>query len=105
MRVILLSTFTRESSDGIVNSNIIYDNENKLLCDVNITPEIVIKHIRKLKKNKAPGPDNIGSSLLLNLCESLAEPLCIIFKKSMALEEIPIDWKLANVIPIYKKGE
>ncbi len=40
------STFTRESSYGIVNSNIIYDNENKLLCDVNITPEIVIKHIR-----------------------------------------------------------
>jgi len=33
-----------------------------------------------------------------------AGPLLIIYQKSWESEEVPADWKLVNVIPIYKKG-
>ena len=34
----------------------------------------------------------------------IAEPLSIIYQRSLLMGEVPEDWRLANVIPIYKKG-
>ena len=53
------------------------DSEEKL-TDINITPELVRKHLLKLEKNNSPGPDNIGSSLLLDICDYISEPLSLI---------------------------
>ena len=36
---------------------------------------------------------------------SIAKALKMIFTRSLELSEIPRDWKLANVVPIYKKGK
>ena len=35
----------------------------------------------------------------------LTKPLSIIFQQSWLTGEVPVDWKLANVMPIYKKGQ
>ncbi|KAK4820504.1 hypothetical protein QYF61_000083 [Mycteria americana] len=37
--------------------------------------------------------------------EVLAKPLSILYQQSWLTGEVPIDWKLANVMPIYKKGQ
>jgi len=33
------------------------------------------------------------------------EPLSIIFERSWRTEEVPKDWRRANVTPIFKKGK
>uniref|UniRef100_A0A8B9VCW6 RNA-directed DNA polymerase from mobile element jockey n=1 Tax=Anas zonorhyncha TaxID=75864 RepID=A0A8B9VCW6_9AVES len=38
------------------------------------------------------------------LAEELAKPLSIIYQQSWLSGEVPADWRLANVTPIYKKG-
>ncbi|GAB0207205.1 mitochondrial enolase superfamily member 1 [Grus japonensis] len=35
----------------------------------------------------------------------LTKPLSIIYQQSWLTEEVPVDWRLANVMPIYKKGQ
>ena len=78
------SSFTRENTENISSSNVKFkgDSEEKL-TDINITPELVRKHLLKLKQNKSPGPDNIGSSLLLDICDYISEPLSLIFNMSI----------------------
>ena len=34
----------------------------------------------------------------------IAPSLCMIFNKSLQLGSLPSDWKLANVLPVHKKG-
>ena len=36
--------------------------------------------------------------------DNLAKPFFIIFTESLSSGVIPLDWKLANISPIYKKG-
>uniref|UniRef100_A0A493T1T3 Reverse transcriptase domain-containing protein n=1 Tax=Anas platyrhynchos platyrhynchos TaxID=8840 RepID=A0A493T1T3_ANAPP len=50
------------------------------------------------------GPDGIHPRILRELVEELAKPLTIIYQQSWLLGEVPVDWRLANVTPIYKKG-
>ena len=41
--------------------------------------------------------------VLRELVEVIAEPLSIIYQRSLLTGEVPEDWRLANVTPIYKK--
>uniref|UniRef100_A0A493SZD0 Reverse transcriptase domain-containing protein n=1 Tax=Anas platyrhynchos platyrhynchos TaxID=8840 RepID=A0A493SZD0_ANAPP len=50
------------------------------------------------------GPDGIHPRVLRELAEELAKPLSIIYQQSWLSGEVPVDWRLANVTPIYKKG-
>lgn len=43
--------------------------------------------------------------ILRELGEELAEPLAVIHEQYWPTEEVPIDWKLANLTPVYKKGQ
>ena len=57
-----------------------------------------------MNANKAQGPDGIHGKVLKNCAASLAYPLSIIFKISYNAGYIPKEWKIANVVPIHKKG-
>ena len=50
------------------------------------------------------GPDEIHLRVLRELAEVVAELLSIIYQRSLLTGEVPEDWRLANVTPIYKKG-
>ena len=39
------------------------------------------------------------------LADVIAEPLSIAFERSWRTEEVPEDWRKANVTPIFKKGK
>ena len=73
-----------------------------LIRDLHVPPEHFRKH---LKRNKALGPDDLGSSFLLDICDKIARPLSIIFSLILQLKQVPSDWKHANVKPLYKKGD
>jgi hypothetical protein len=69
-----------------------------------ITTWEIKKRIRKLRKEAAAGPDEIGPRLLQELEEEVVVALQQIFIKSLASGDVPADWRRANVTPIFKKG-
>ena len=51
------------------------------------------------------GPDGLHLRVLRELVDVVAKPLSIIFQQSWLTGDVPLDWKLANVMPIFKKGQ
>lgn len=49
--------------------------------------------------------DGIYPRVLRELAEELTESLSIIYQQSWVTGLAPVDWKLANVLPICKKGQ
>ncbi|KAK4827473.1 hypothetical protein QYF61_018709 [Mycteria americana] len=49
--------------------------------------------------------DGIHPRVLRELAEEFAKPLSIIYQHSWLTGEVPDDWRLANLTPIYKKGQ
>ncbi|KFQ37525.1 hypothetical protein N332_14696, partial [Mesitornis unicolor] len=66
--------------------------------------EMVSSLLHHLDIHKSMGPDGIHPSVLRELAEVLAKPLSIVYQQSWLTGEVPVDWRLANVTPIYKKG-
>ncbi|GAB0209778.1 mitochondrial enolase superfamily member 1 [Grus japonensis] len=69
-----------------------------------IQEEAVNDLLHHLDTHKSMGPDGIHPRVLRELAEELAKPLSIIYQQSWLTGEVPDDWRLANVMPIYKKG-
>ncbi|KFQ23520.1 hypothetical protein N332_03492, partial [Mesitornis unicolor] len=77
-----------------------------------IHEEVVSDLLHHLDIHKSMGPNAIYPRVLRELAEVLAKPLSIILKKPLSIiyqqswltGEVPVDWRLANVTPIYKKG-
>ena len=65
-----------------------------------MSTEVVVKKLKKLKNNKAPGTDGLLSDFFLKTSETICLPRSIIFKKSLDEVAVPKDWKLANVSAI-----
>ncbi|KFO60577.1 RNA-directed DNA polymerase from mobile element jockey, partial [Corvus brachyrhynchos] len=53
---------------------------------------------------KSMGPDGVHPRVMRELADELAKPLSIIYQQSWLTGEVSGDWKLANVMPIHKKG-
>lgn len=70
--------------------------------DLYFNSETVYKKIRSLKISSSSGPDGLSSKFLSDYADVLAAPLTIIFNKSMESGQVPEDWRVANVTPIYK---
>jgi len=54
---------------------------------------------------KSMEPDEIHPRVLRELAEELAKPPSIIYQQSWLTGEVPDDWRIASVTPIYKKGQ
>ena len=65
----------------------------------------MISLIRKINPNKATGSDGISGQMLLLCDESVILSLQIIFTNILSTSIYPDMWKLANVTPIFKKGD
>ena len=57
-----------------------------------------------MDRHESTGPDEIHLRVLRELVEVIAEQLSIIYQHSLLTGEVPEDWRLANVTPIYMKG-
>ena len=96
--------FTKEDLENLP------DVENKpvdsMLCNIDITEEMVLKKLKELNQNKTPGPDQIHPRVLKELKDEVAQPLTIIFRKSIETGRIriPKEWKDGHITPIHKKG-
>ncbi len=50
-------------------------------------------------------PDGVPARLLTETAFQVAPSLCAVFNKSLRCGILPDDWKLANVVPVPKRGE
>ena len=84
--------------------NIDIDYSSDCLYNIQFSPSKIRDLLKKINSNKAMGPDGIHGNILKNCAVSLAYPLSILFYLSYNYGSIPREWKLANVVPIHKKG-
>ncbi|KAK4829538.1 hypothetical protein QYF61_005177 [Mycteria americana] len=61
--------------------------------------------LHHLDTHKSMGPDGIHPRVLRELAEVLTKPLTTLYQQSWLTGEVPVDWRLANVTPICKKGQ
>ena len=61
--------------------------------------------IRTINPGKATGSDGISGQMLLLCDDSAILPLKIIFSNTLSNSIYPDLWKIANVTPIFKKGD
>ena len=97
------SVFTQENADDIPSFET--RNTGSSLTHVAITVDVVWKQLCKLKSYKSGGPDNCHPRVLLELKESVVQPLYLIFSKSLRDGILPTMWKKATVTAIHKKGD
>lgn len=72
---------------------------------IKILESEIIDVIDTLNPNKAVGEDMISHKVLKAVKFSIAKPLCLLINKSLEECEFPDMWKLAIVMPLFKKGE
>ncbi|XP_072018346.1 uncharacterized protein [Amphiura filiformis] len=70
-----------------------------------VSCEGIRKLLSDLGIHKASGPDEVPPRLLKELSNELAPVLSIFFQASINQGILPEEWKKANVVPVFKKGE
>ncbi|KAI8484062.1 hypothetical protein Bbelb_381800 [Branchiostoma belcheri] len=96
------SVFTEEDTDNMPCMEAMY--RGSPLEDIPITPEIVLKKLKKLKKGKSPGPDELHPKILAEFAETVANPLALILRKSLDEGRLADEWRTAHITAIHKKG-
>ncbi|GAB0182459.1 mitochondrial enolase superfamily member 1 [Grus japonensis] len=61
--------------------------------------------LHHLDTHKSMGLDGIHPRVLRELAEVLTKPLSITYQQSWLTGEVSVDWRLANVMPIFRKGQ
>lgn len=96
------SVFTKEDMSSMPDKG---DSPHNTMDPIIVTIPGVEKLLKNIKPYKATGPDSIPARLLNELSVQLAPALTYIYQKSITAGEVPDDWKMAHVVPIFKKGD
>ena len=79
--------------------------DKPIMNDLCLTVDDVQTILESLDVTKATGPDAIPARLLKETAHVIAPPLSKLFNKSLSTGTVPLEWKEANVVPVFKKGE
>ena len=80
-------------------------NVQNQLNHIIITEIDVMDQLAIINTNKAYGPDGVPPRLLKEAKNVISKPLSHLFNKSLQTHSFPKMWKMANVLPIFKKGD
>ena len=75
------------------------------MSNIDITTQGIAKLLNGLNIHKASGSDLISTRFLKETADVIAPLLQVIFKASLNTGEVPSDWRIANISPIFKKGD
>jgi hypothetical protein len=96
------SVFTID--DGVINPANLPESLPSAMAPPFFTPTLVEKYIKLLKTKSGSGPDGLPAIFYKNTASCISYPLSILFNLSLQTADIPFDWKLASVTPVFKKG-
>ena len=80
------------------------DRSTSFMHDIVVTKEGVTKLLKGLNPSKALGPDELHPRVLKELAMELGPLFAHFFQQSIDTGEIPKEWSLANICPLFKKG-
>ena len=80
------------------------DRSAPFMHDIVVTKEGVTKLLKGLNPSKALGPDELHPRVLKELAMELGPVFAHLFQQSIDTGEIPKEWSLANICPLFKKG-
>ena len=69
-----------------------------------VSEKQVRKIIANLRKNSSAGPDGIDPHIIKIAADVIIGPLTYLINKSLQTGHFPQPWKLARVLPLFKKG-
>ena len=99
------SVFTTEDISSLpVLFTKLEGNKLEHLGQLFVTPAMIATKIKKMKHNKSPGVDGIPPKLLKEIVEQISTPLAKAFNLSLEEGIVPLEWKEANITPLFKKG-
>ena len=99
------SVFTREDTSSLpVPETKFNRSEGERLGQLVVTPDEVASTINSMKENKSPGVDRISPKILKETVEQISSPLAHVFNMSLQEGIVPLEWKEANIIPLFQKG-
>jgi hypothetical protein len=81
------------------------DQDGPHLDSITATEQDVTDLLSILDVNKAYGPDDISPRVLKEAAPVIVTSITRLFNMSLASGVFPASWKMANVVPIYKKAE
>ena len=81
------------------------DRSAPFMHDIVVTKEGVTKLLKGLNPSKALGPDELHPRVLKELAMELGPVFAHLFQQSIDTGEIPKEWSLANICPLFKKGD
>lgn len=101
------SVFTKENyTNAPLPKQIFQGNmQSDGLLGIEITEVMVANKLEKLDVNKCPGLDDIHPKLLFELRGDLVKPLTKLFNFSIKNGVVPLEWREAGVVPLFKKGK
>ncbi|XP_055614845.1 uncharacterized protein LOC129761159 [Toxorhynchites rutilus septentrionalis] len=70
-----------------------------------VTPQMVEKGVKKLKRSTVPGPDGVPAIVFCRCATSLALPLSRIYTASLSQGVFPDVWKHSFMFSVFKKGD
>ena len=80
------------------------DRSAPFMNDIVISKDGVIKLLKGLNPSKASGPNELHPRDLKELATELGPVFAHRFQQSMDTGEIPKEWSLANICPLFKKS-
>ena len=73
--------------------------------DIVVSKDGVTKLLKGLNPSKALGPDDLHPRVLKELATELGPVFAHLFQQSIDTGEIPRNWSLANICPLFKKSD
>ena len=96
------SVFTQD--DGSLPTFAPRRSDDTCISDIQISPDIIYRILKKLKTNSAAGPDGLPPIFYHHTAQTLAFPLSILFRTLIDTHSIPDEWRTAIITPKFKKG-
>ena len=81
------------------------DRSALFMNDIAVSKDGVIKLLKGLNPSKALGPGELHPRVLKELATELGPAFTQLFQQSIDTGEIPKDWSLANICPLFKKSD
>ena len=76
----------------------------QILNEINFSELEVFAALRSLNPDKVLRPDGIPGRILKETAKQIAPSLTLLLNKSLHSAVVPGKWKLANVVPVFKRG-
>ena len=77
---------------------------NKTFTMKYVSKVFIENQLKKLKRHKATGIDNLPTCLLKDSASIIARPLSHLINLSIKTSTVPTEWKVARVNPLHKSG-